>query len=124
MFHRQDLTTAPGPATSTSAGQQEAGAACTNDAVELVRWLSVVDEDDADTAEITTLPSLQRLLERLETQAGRVVANEAYSMVEKGGFVALDEVGRARVLSLARDLHALCTKSCPEEEAKQLLWRV
>ena len=77
IFSCQDLTTAPGPTTSTSAGQQEAEAASTNDALELGRSLSVVDEDDADTAEVTTLPSLQRLLERLETQAGRVAANKA-----------------------------------------------
>ena len=88
----EDAKQAGGPATSTTAGEQEAAAAAAADAAELVKWLSVIDEDTADAAELSTLPSLQRLLERMETQAGRVVANETYSVVEKGGFSALDEV--------------------------------
>ncbi len=53
------------------------------DAVELTKGLSIIEEDDADIAELSTLPSLQRLLERVETQARRVAANEAYSVAGK-----------------------------------------
>ena len=101
----EDVKQAGGPATSTTAGEQEAAAAAAADAAELVKWLSVIDEDTADAAELSTLPSLQRLLERMETQAGRFVANETYSVVEKGGFSALDEVpftGHPKTHSRAR----------------------
>ena len=121
---KEDLTQAGGPANSTTAGEQEAAAAATADAAELVKWLSVIDEDDADATEVSSLPSLQRLLERMETQAGRIMANEAYSVVEKGGFTALDELGRNRLLAICRDFHSQCKRSSPEDEAQQLLWRV
>ena len=89
-----------------------------------MNWLSVVDEDSADAAEVSTLPTLQRLLEKMETQAGRIVANETYCIVEQGGFTALDDVGRERLLNVCRDFHSQCQKTSPEQEARQLLWRV
>ena len=47
------------------------------------RWLSVLDENMDDTMELSQLPVLQGLLERMEAQAGRVVANELKAMVEE-----------------------------------------
>ena len=68
-----------------------------------MKWLSVIDEDDADTAELSSLPSLQRLIERMESQKARVLHNEAASRAEEGGYTAEDEVGRQRLLSLCRE---------------------
>ena len=81
-------------------------------------------KDTADAEEVSTLPTLQRLLEKMETQAGRVVANEAYCAVEQGGFSALDQVGRERLRNVCRDFHAQCQQTSAEAEARALLWRV
>ena len=70
-----DNTQALGPASSTTGAQLEQEAA-EEDAQELTKWLSVVEEQMDDVSELTSLPSLQGLLERMESQAGRVVANE------------------------------------------------
>ena len=80
-----------------------------------MKWLSVIDEDDADTAELSSLPSLQRLLERMECQKGRVLHNEAASRAEEGGYTAEDEVGRQRLLSLCREFLTRCRKLSTEE---------
>ena len=47
-----------------------------------------------------------------------------YAKVEEGGFEGLDEVGRERLLKACKEIHDLCRKMSPEEEAKQPLWRV
>ena len=112
------------PPSSTAAGAQERAAAADEDAAEFVNNLFIVDEDTADASEVSTLPQLQRLLENMDAQAGRVVANETYCMVEEGGFAALDDVGRERLLNVCRKFHAQCQRTAPEEEARQLLWRV
>ena len=70
-----DNTQAVGPASSTTGAQLEQEAA-EEDAQELTKWLSVVEEQMDDVSELTSLPSLQGLAERMESQAGRVVANE------------------------------------------------
>ena len=120
----QDITQARGPGSSTTAGEREAAATVSDDAVAFVKWLSVIDEDDADTAELSSLPSLQRLLERMESQKGRVLHNEAASRAEEGGYTAEDEVGRQRLLSLCREFLTRCRKLSTEEETQQLFWRV
>ena len=116
-----DVPQASGPATTTTAGEQETLAAEEADAAELVKWLSIADEDNADVAEMTAMPSMQRLLERMESQAGRVVANELLAMTSESGYGAEDELGRSRLASLSREFHALCEKFSPEEEAQELL---
>ena len=116
-----DVARASGPASSTTTGEQEREAA-EADADKLSQWLSIVDEDDADAAEMTSLPALERLLERMESQAGRVVANELMARVEESG--ATDEVGRNRLVAACRDFHAVCAKASPTDEAQALLWRV
>ena len=116
----EDVAQSSGPASATTAGEQESAAAAAADAVELVKWLSVVDEDTADAAEVSTLPTLQRLLEKMETQAGRILANETYSMVEKGGFKALDDVGRERLRQVCREFHTACASTSTEREAQEL----
>ena len=120
----QDITQARGPASSTTAGEQEASATDADDAVAFVKWLSVIDEDDADAAELSSLPSLQRLLDRMQNQGDRLLRNEAESMVTEGGYKAEDEVGRQRLLSLCREFLAQCRKVSTEEETMQLFWRV
>ena len=89
-----------------------------------MKWLSVIDEDDAETKELSSLPSLQRLVERMESQKGRVLHNEAASRAEEGGYTAEDEVGRQRLLSLCREFLTRCRKLSTEEETQQLFWRV
>ena len=116
-----DVRQASGPATATTVGEQETLAAEEADAAELVKWFSIVDEDNADVAEMTVMPSMQRLLERMESQAGRVVANELLAMAAENGYGAEDELGRSRLGSLSREFHALCQKFSPEEEAQELL---
>ena len=120
----EDVAQAQGPASSTAAGAQERAAAADADAAEFVKNLSIVGEDTADASEVSTLPRLQRLLENMDAQAGRVVANETYCQVEEGGFAALDDVGRERLLNVCRKFHAQCQRQAPDEEARQLLWRV
>ena len=89
-----------------------------------MKWLSVIDEDDADTAELSSLPCLQRLIDRMESQKDRVLHNEAASRGEEGGYTAEDEVGRQRLLSLCREFLTRCRRLSTEEETKQLFWRV
>ena len=50
--------------------------------------------------ECSALPALQGILERAESQAGRVVANELMAVVEDGGYGALDQLGRKRLREL------------------------
>ena len=102
-----DMKQASGPASSTVAGEQEEE---TRDAEELVKWMSVVDEDDTDIGQMTSLPSLQRMLDRMESQAGRVAANELLAAVGNAGSGDIDELGRSRLAKISREFHALCQK--------------
>ena len=81
-------------------------------------------KDTADAEEDSTLPTLQRLLEKMETQAGRVLANETYCAVEQGGFRALDRVGRERLREVCKQFHAQCKQTTAGQEEQQLLSRV
>ena len=123
-----DMLQARGPSTSTTGAEQELEAAGAEDAAELVRWLSLVEEQQDDVAELTSLPALQGLLERMESQAGRVVANEIKAFVEDsdggGGYGALDNLGRSKLRKLCNDFHAACTKASREDEVNALHWRV
>ena len=92
----EDVAQAQGFASSTAAAAQARAAAADADAAEFVKNFSIVDEDTADASEVSTLPQLQRLLENMDAQAGRVVPNETYCQVEEGGFAALEDVGRVR----------------------------
>ena len=56
------------------AGQQELTAAAAEDANEIVQWMSLLEDSQDEVAELTSLPALQGLLERMESQAGRVVS--------------------------------------------------
>ena len=73
---------------------------------------------------------LQALLERMENQAGRVVSNELAALAcyedQRGSaeYGAMDEVGRTRLLSLARTFHEQCTRLSREDELLALQWRV
>ena len=53
-----DLLQARGPSSSTTGAEQELEAAGAEDAAELVRWMSLVDEQQDDVAELTSLPAL------------------------------------------------------------------
>ena len=121
---RTDVTQASGPSSSTTAARQELEAAEGQDAEELVQWMSLLDEEQDETAELTSLPALQGLLERMESQAGRVVANELLAVVEEGGYGALDDMGRGRLRQLCVDFHNKCMRISKEEEIAELLWRV
>ena len=138
----EDVTQASGPASSTTRAQVEQDAAA-EDAQEMTKWLSIVEDQLDDVSELTSLPSLQGprdidppalldrgrgrgfaaacprpwrtevyvhrcraraqgLLERMESQAGRVVATELSTILGEGGCQRLDEVGRERLQILAR----------------------
>ena len=68
----QDEFQSLGPASSTTAAAQE------NETAEdfVGRVMSVLDENIEEAMESSKLPILQTLLERMENQAGRVLANE------------------------------------------------
>ena len=90
--------------------------------------MSLVDEQQDDIAELPSLPALQGLLERMKSQAGRVVANEIKAFVAEtdggGGYGALDILGRAKLRKLSGDFHAACAKASREDEVNALHWRV
>ena len=91
---------------------------------ELVQWMSLLDEAQDEVSEITSLPALQGLLERMESQAGRVVANELMAIAEEGGYGALDEIGRNKLRQLCNDFSKVCTKVSAEDELNALHWRI
>ena len=64
------------------------------------------------------------MLERLESQAGRVVANEVHARTEEGEFGAEDDVGRQRMQLLCKEFHQHCTKISRESELMNLQWRI
>ena len=100
---QEDSTQAAGPSSSTTAAQQEQEAAEVEDDVELAKWMSVVDEQHDDVAEMTSLPALQSMLERMESQAGRIVANELAAVIEGSDAELLDDIGRARLRKICED---------------------
>ena len=59
-----DATRAQGPGSATTAAQQELESAG-HDAEELDKWLSVLEDDHDEIAEMTSLPTLQGMLERM-----------------------------------------------------------
>ena len=56
---------------------------------------------------MTSLPALQGLLERMESQAGRVVARELAAALDDSEDIPIDEVGRERLRSRGEtmDIH-------------------
>ena len=90
-----DVTSATGPAGATTAAQQELDSA-EKDGAELDKWLSVLEDDHDEVAEVTSLPALQGMLERMESMAGRIVANELMAVAESDGYGAQDEFGRKK----------------------------
>ena len=64
--------------------------------------MSVVDEQNEDVADISSLPALEGLLERMESQAGRLVTNELLAAVGESSYCPLDEHGRDRLRLLCQ----------------------
>ena len=62
----EDSTRAQGPASSTTGAQLEQEAMAQDEAM-LTEWLSIVDDQLDDVAEVTSIPALQGLLERMES---------------------------------------------------------
>ena len=122
-----DVAQAQGPASATTGAQAELGAAA-EDAQELTKWLSVLEDHMDDVSELTSLPALQGMLERMESQAGRVVANELMSRLEdqtgEAKPLQMDEIGRQRLRDLRQEFHARCRKISPGEDMAKLQWRV
>ena len=98
-----DVTRATGPAASTTAAQQEKEDA--ENIEELDKFVSVLEENHDEIAEMTSLPALQGLLERMESMAGRVVANELMALVESGDYGTQDELGREKLKRLSQEFH-------------------
>ena len=91
-----DVTRASGPGSATTAAQHELESS-EKDVAELDKWLSVLEDNHDEVAEMTSLPAMQGMLERMESMAGRIVANELMAVAETDGYGALDEVGRERL---------------------------
>ena len=82
-------------------------------------------EDDHDAvAEMTSLPALQGMLERMESMAGRIVTNELMAVAESDGYGALDDIGRERLRKICTEFHHTCAKVNREQEIENLHWRV
>ena len=67
------------------------------------------------------------MLERMESMAGRIVANELMAMVqtdETDGSGALDEFGREKLRKICHEFHQTCAKVNREQEIENLHWRV
>ena len=60
----------------------------------------------------------------MESQAGRVVANEVSAILSEGGCQRLDEVGRQRLRTLCDEFHTQCRKISPGEEVRKLHSRI
>ena len=74
----------------------------------LTDWLSIVDDQLDDFAEVTSILALQGILERMECQAGRVVANELSIIIEGASYTRIDDVGRCRLKRLCEEFHSFC----------------
>jgi hypothetical protein len=118
-----DVTRATGPGNATTAAQQELESS-EKDAAELDKWLSLLEENHDEVAEMSSLPALQGMLERMESMAGRIVANELMAVAETDGYGALDEVGRERMRKICQEFHQTCAKVNREQEIENLHWRV
>ena len=53
---------------------------------------------------------MTKSLERMESMAGRIVANELMAVAEKDGYGALDEIGRERLRKICEEFHRTCVK--------------
>ena len=120
----EDVIRADGPASSTTAAQQEINASAANDSAEIMQWMSVVDEQDEDVADISSLPALEGLLEKIESQAGRVVTNELLAAVSESSYCPLDEHGRDRLRLLCQGFQRQRARVSREDEVNALHWRV
>ena len=67
---------------------------------------------------------MTKSLERMESMAGRIVANELMAVAEKDGYGALDEIGRERLRKICEEFHRTCVKVNREQELENLHWRV
>ena len=62
--NEDDVTKATGPSSATTAAQQELEAA-EQDSAELDKWLSLVEDNHDEVAEMTSLPALQGIVKTL-----------------------------------------------------------
>ena len=83
---------AEGAASSTVAGEMARDAE--EGSNDTVPWISVIEDNMAELRELSKLLALQMLLEKMEVQARRVVANELKALVGDSGYGALDDLGR------------------------------
>ena len=103
----EDSTRAQGPASSTTGAQLEQEAMAQDEAM-LTEWLSIVDDQLDDFAEVTSILALQGPLERMESLAGRVMANELSIIIEGASNARLDDVGRCRLKRLCEEFLSFC----------------
>ena len=98
----QDEFQSFGPASSTTAAAQE-----NETAEEFVgRMMSVLDENIEDAMESSKLPILQMLYERMEDQAGSVLANEVAAKGTGGDHAGRDDGGRSRLQWVCQHFHS------------------
>ena len=73
---------------------------------------------------MSSLPALQSMLERMESMAGRIVANELMAVAETDGYGAQDEIGRDKLRRICQEFHQTCAKVNRDNEIANLHWRV
>ena len=120
---QDDVPIADGPASSTTAAAQEASVAEDGDDVS-PGWPSVIDDDTSEVVELSKLPALQSALQKAETQAGKVLANELSALASGASAEILDEAGRAQLLELCEDVVAKCSRVSEREERLKVQWRL
>ncbi len=123
-YDEEDVTCASGPASSTTASKQMLDAKLADELTFLTPWVSLLDEEQEDVADIASLPALESLLHKIETSAGRVIANELFAIVGKNDYGAKDDIGREKIAQLCKMFHWQCSKVSKQEEINALHWRV
>ena len=107
----KEATRASCPARSTITAPQEIHGAAADAASKLTQWMSLLDGQLEGVAEISSLTALQRVSERMESEAGLFISGEILAVLDDRSLCRLDDLGRERLRSLCTEFHRLCVKS-------------
>ena len=88
-----------------------------------VAWMIVVEDNMAEISNLSKLLALQMLLEKVEVQSRRVVANELKAFVDDSGYGASDDLGRQSLRQTCKHFHEASAKIARGEELQELEWR-
>ena len=104
-YDEEDVTCASDLASSATASEQMLDAKIAYGLKSLTPWMLLLDEEEEDVADISSLPALEFLLDKIETTAGRVIANELLAIVDTSDYGAEDDIGREKVAQICKLFH-------------------